>query len=146
MTAASVDPAESRKQDEQQAQRIQQVRIAAAAYAIAIPLLFFAYLAKLIGGVPATIAVGMMLLANATYFLLFKTGANLRFADPSMTQVQTVVGIVFTYSTAGLYGVFGLVKIIVSSKFGRRRGRAAACFCHLNNLLAARLAAGISPH
>ena len=100
MTAASVDPAESRKQDEQQAQRIQQVRIAAAAYAIAIPLLFFAYLAKLIGGVPATIAVGMMLLANATYFLLFKTRANLRFADPSMTQVQTVVGIVFTMFVA----------------------------------------------
>ena len=99
-TAPLPDTIHARMQAEQQAQRLQQVRIAAAAYAIAIPLLFLAYLVKLIGGVPAMIAIGMMLLANATYFLLFKTGANLRFADPSLTQAQTVVGIMFVMFVA----------------------------------------------
>ncbi len=99
-TAPLPDSHHARMQEEQQAQRLQQVRIAAAAYAIAIPLLLLAYFAKLIGAAPAIIAIGMMLLVNATYFLLFKTGANLRFADPSMTQAQTVVGIVFTMFVA----------------------------------------------
>ena len=99
-TAPLPDTIHARMQAEQQAQRLQQVRIAAAAYAIAIPLLFLAYLVKLIGGVPAMIAIGMMLLANATYFLLFKTGANLRFADPSLTQAQTIAGIVFVMFVA----------------------------------------------
>ena len=94
------DSLQSRLREEQQAQRLQQVRIAAAAYAIAIPLLFLAYLAKLISAGPALISIGMMLFANATYFLLIKTGANLRFADPSMTQAQTVVSIVFTMFVA----------------------------------------------
>ena len=94
------DTAQAGKADHQQAVRMQQIRIAAGAYAIAIPLLFGAYQVKLIAAGPALMAIGMMLAANLVYFALIKSGANLRFEDPGLTQAQTNVGIVLVMFVA----------------------------------------------
>ena len=84
---------QARTLNEQQAVRMQQLLIAAGSYAIAIPLLFLAYLAKLIALVPALVAIGMVITVNLVFFALFKSGTNLRFKDPSLTHVQTFAGI-----------------------------------------------------
>ena len=94
------DTLDARARNEQQVLRLQQIRFAAAAYAIAIPLLFLAYLVKLIGGGPALIAIGLMFAANLIYFVLVRSGANLRFEDPSLVHAQTFAGIAFVMYVA----------------------------------------------
>ena len=90
----------TRTRNEQQAVRLQQFLIAAGSYAIAIPLLFLAHLANLIAFGPTLMATGMLIAVNGVYFALFKSGANLRFADPSLTHAQTFCGIVFVMFVA----------------------------------------------
>ena len=94
------DTLDARARNEQQRLRLQQIRFAAAAYAIAIPLLLLAYLVKLIGGGPALIAIGLMFAANLIYFVLVRSGANLRFEDPSLVHAQTFAGIAFVMYVA----------------------------------------------
>ena len=85
---------------EQQAVRLQQFLIAAGSYAIAIPLLFLAHLAKLIALGPALVAIGAVLAINLVFFVLFTSGANLRFKEPSLTHAQSFVGIAFVMGCA----------------------------------------------
>ncbi|MEO8104330.1 MAG: EAL domain-containing protein [Betaproteobacteria bacterium] len=91
---------QARTLQEQQAVRLQQFLIAAGSYAIAIPLLFLANLAKLIAFGPALMAIGMVFAVNGVFYALFKSGANLRFKDPSLTHAQTFVGIAFVMFVA----------------------------------------------
>ena len=79
---------------------MQQFLIAAGSYAIAIPLLFLAHLANLIALTPAIIGVAVVIALNLVFFALFRTGANLRFQDPSLTHAQTFAGIVFVMYVA----------------------------------------------
>ena len=91
---------QARTLSEQQAVRLQQFLIAAGSYAITIPLLFLAHLAKLIAFGPTLMATGLLVIVNAVFFTLFKTGANLRFPDPSLTHAQTFAGIAFVMFVA----------------------------------------------
>ena len=84
---------QARTVSEHQAHRLQQFRFAAAAYGITLPLLFLAHLANLIATGPALMAVGVVIAINLTFFVLFKSGTNLRFEDPSLTHAQTFAGI-----------------------------------------------------
>ena len=85
---------------DQQAARMKQFLIAAATYALAFPLLVFAHLAGLIALVPALSAMAMALVINGAFFLMFKSGFNLRFAEPGITAAQTLVGILFVMYVA----------------------------------------------
>ena len=79
---------------------MQQFLIAASSYAIAVPLLFLAHLAQLIALGPALMAIGMAFAVNGVFYMLFKSGANLRVRDPSLTHGQTFAGIVFVMFVA----------------------------------------------
>jgi diguanylate cyclase (GGDEF)-like protein len=75
----------------------QQVRrrrfyLAVVAYAVCLPVLGAAhYLGIIPLGAAARVAV-LMLAANAVFYALFASGLNLRFADPSLTWPQMIVG------------------------------------------------------
>ncbi len=84
---------QARTVGEQQAVRLQQFRIAAAAYAISFPLLFFAHLVDLVATGPLLMAFGLIFALNGIIYALFQSGANLRLSDPSLTHVQTFGGI-----------------------------------------------------
>ncbi|MBL0121528.1 MAG: EAL domain-containing protein [Betaproteobacteria bacterium] len=83
-----------------QAVRVQQFLIAAGTYGIALPLLYLAYLAKLIAQGPTLVAIGMAVTINLVFFALFKSGANLRFQDKSLTHAQTFTGIAYVMFVA----------------------------------------------
>jgi diguanylate cyclase (GGDEF)-like protein len=89
MTAAARSPGASHKQQV----RLRRYLLAAAAYAICIPLLFIAWALKFIP-LPAAVAIlGAMVAVNAAFYLLFRTGLNERFPDPSLTWPQTLAAI-----------------------------------------------------
>ena len=90
----------SRTKKDQQAARMKQFLIAAATYALAFPLLVLAHLAGLIALAPALSAMAMALVINGVFFLMFKSGFNLRFAEPGITAAQTLVGILFVMYVA----------------------------------------------
>jgi diguanylate cyclase (GGDEF)-like protein len=75
----------------------QQVRrrrfyLAVAAYAVCLPVLGAAhYLGIIPLGATVRVAV-LMAVANAAFYALFASGINLRFADPSLTWPQMIVG------------------------------------------------------
>ena len=85
---------------DQQAARMKQFLIAAATYALAFPLLVFAHLAGLIALAPALSAMAMALVINGAFFLMFKSGFNLRFTEPGITAAQTMIGILFVMYVA----------------------------------------------
>jgi diguanylate cyclase (GGDEF)-like protein len=92
--------AQTRTRNEQQEVRLKQFQIAAATYALAFPLLFLAKLAGLIATVPALLACGLVIVVNLAFFVMFKTGANLKYEDASLTHAQTFAGIFFVMFTA----------------------------------------------
>jgi diguanylate cyclase (GGDEF)-like protein len=91
---------QARTLNKQQTVRLRQFLIAVCAYGIAVPLLFLAHLAGLIAFGPALMVAVMAIAANLVFFALIKSGANLRFADPSLTHAQTFVGIAFVMFAA----------------------------------------------
>ncbi|HBG29245.1 MAG TPA: hypothetical protein DDW98_01230, partial [Gammaproteobacteria bacterium] len=109
------------QQFEQKAQqlRIQRYSLAAASYLIGGLLLLAV---SVLGGgiIPVTADVVLMFMAlalgtNSVFYLLFRSGANLRFADPSLTIPQMASGIAlitflmyFAGSYRGLMSIFYL--------------------------------------
>lgn len=109
------------QQFEQKAQqlRIQRYSLAAASYLIGGLLLLAV---SVLGGgiIPVTADVALMFMAlalgtNSVFYLLFRSGANLRFADPSLTIPQMASGIAlitflmyFAGSYRGLMSIFYL--------------------------------------
>jgi len=91
---------QTRTERERQAIRLKQFLIAAATYAVAIPLLLLAYVTELIALLPAISAVALVAAFNLVLFVIFKTDANLKFKDPSITHAQTTIGIVFVMYVA----------------------------------------------
>ena len=74
--------------------RVRRFFLAAGAYAVCLPLLA---MAQQLGLVPARVVLeiaGFMVVANLAIYFLFHTGINERFADPSLTWIQTVVATV----------------------------------------------------
>ena len=58
--------------------------MASASYLATIPLLYLAHALGFVALAPALAIMGWVLIVNAGLYLLFRTSANLRFADPSL--------------------------------------------------------------
>jgi diguanylate cyclase (GGDEF)-like protein len=85
MTAAAL-----RHPHSKQAVRVRRFLLAAGAYGVCIPLLA---IANLLGMIPARTAVEIVaaiVAVNAAIYLLFQSGINQRFRDPSLTWLQTL--------------------------------------------------------
>ena len=89
MTAATRFPGGSTRQHV----RIRRFLLAAAAYGVCVPLLCIAYLLEFIPLAPALVILAAMMSVNAAFYLLFQTGANERFRDPSLTWLQILAAI-----------------------------------------------------
>ncbi|MBL8521293.1 MAG: EAL domain-containing protein [Betaproteobacteria bacterium] len=63
------------------------------AYAIGVALMIVAWSVKLIDLTPLLVCIGAIVAVNLALFALFATGANERFADPSLTLLQSLAGI-----------------------------------------------------
>jgi len=78
--------------DPEQAARLRRFMLASAAYAACIPLVWLASRFNLIAPKPAWILVAMMVVVNAGLYVVFRTGLNRKFGDPSLTWLQVFVG------------------------------------------------------
>ena len=69
--------------------------LAAATYGLALLLLWLAFFTGHYQQSLNTVAVGsaLVVISQATLFVLFWTGRNQRFDDPSMTEVQVLLGL-----------------------------------------------------
>jgi diguanylate cyclase (GGDEF)-like protein len=74
--------------DPRQSLRLRRFLFALVAYAVCFPLLALAYGFGLIAQGPALVVAALMLAANLGFYLVFRSGLNLRFADPSLTRAQ----------------------------------------------------------
>ena len=74
---------------DRQSLRMRRFLLASSVYAISLPLLYFAYLIGLIALGPMLVAAAGMAGVNAVLYVAFRTGANERFKDPSLTWLQT---------------------------------------------------------
>lgn len=67
--------------------------MALVAYAIGVALMVVASSVKLIGVAPLLFCIGAVVAVNLTIYAIFRSGANERFTDPSLTLVQSLAGI-----------------------------------------------------
>jgi diguanylate cyclase (GGDEF)-like protein len=79
------------KSDAQQALRMRRFAMASATYLVGIPLMLFACALGFVALGPALATIGAVVAVNGGLYLLFRTQANLRFADPSLTWLQIVL-------------------------------------------------------
>ena len=98
MTGAS-----RRVTDEKQAIRLRRFLLAASSYALCLVLLAVGHFFDFIHGGAALGLAAAVLVVNAALFAAFRSGFNLRFADPSLTKLQ--VFLATTLLMAGLYHV-----------------------------------------
>jgi len=78
----------------QQAVRLRRFYLAVGAYGMCLPLLFAAHYLDLVPLGPMLRIAGLVIVANAAFFAIFRSGFNQRAEDPSLTWPQVVVGIV----------------------------------------------------
>lgn len=95
----------------------------AATYALVVLVVWVAVWNDLYRGEPAGVWVGtgLVMLSQLVFLFLFRTGLNLRFRDPSLTQAQVLVAILLhTYLMANLDSARGslLVFYVVILMFG----------------------------
>jgi diguanylate cyclase (GGDEF)-like protein len=89
--------------EDKQAIRLHRYMLGVYSYGLALSLLAVAYALGFIhAGAAITIAIAC-LAANAVLYALFRSGFNLRFADPSLTKPQVYIGI--TLLMLGLYSI-----------------------------------------
>ena len=74
--------------DPRQSLRLRRFLFAGVAYAVCLPLLALAYAFALIARGPALLVAALMLAVNLGFYLVFRLGLNLKFADPSLTRAQ----------------------------------------------------------
>jgi diguanylate cyclase (GGDEF)-like protein len=82
-----------RTEDAKQAVRLRRFLLAAAAYGVCFPLLILAHFLGLIAFAPMATAATAMVAVNAATYFLFRSRLNERFADPSLTWLQTLSGV-----------------------------------------------------
>ena len=90
--------------------RMNRFLLAAGAYGVCLPLLLIAHLLNFIPLRVFLQVSALIVLVNAGLFIVFQSGLNERFADPSLTWVQTLIG-----TAVVMYAVF---------HFDRERGLA----------------------
>src|SRR5215472_16448402 len=81
------------KGDPRQSVRLRRFLLASATYAICVPLLALAYAMGMIERGPALLVGALMVAVNLALYLMFRTGLNTRFADPSLTRAQVLTAI-----------------------------------------------------
>src|SRR5215472_17200548 len=79
--------------DPRQSVRLRRFLLASATYAICVPLLALAYEMGMIERGPALLVGALMIGVNVLLYLVFRTGLNMRFADPSLTRLQVQAAI-----------------------------------------------------
>ena len=79
--------------DPRQSLRLRRFLFAAVAYAVCFPLLALAYGFGLVAQGAALLTGAFMLAINLGFYLLLRTGLNLKFADPSLTRAQVFAAI-----------------------------------------------------
>ena len=79
------------KGDPRQSVRLRRFLLASATYAICIPLLGLAYAFKLIATGPALLVAAAIVAVNVGFYVVFRTGLNLKFEDPSLTRAQVLL-------------------------------------------------------
>ena len=94
--------------DTRQSVRLRRFLLASATYAICLPLLALATAFGLIQRQPALLVAAAMISVNLAFYLLIRTGLNLRFADPSLTRAQ----------------VLGAIAVLMFAVFSFDQGRA----------------------
>src|SRR5438270_150962 len=80
--------------------RVRRFFLAVAVYAACIPLLFIGAALKLISVRHAAEATLLIAGVNSAIYLVFRTRANERFRDPSLTWLQVLCGIALVMFTA----------------------------------------------
>jgi diguanylate cyclase (GGDEF)-like protein len=78
---------------QQQALRLRRYALAASSYGLGIALLWAAHALGFIAAAPALALAALMLAWNGAVFAAFRSGFNLRFADPSLTKPQVYVAV-----------------------------------------------------
>ncbi len=87
--------------DPEQAVRLRRFVLASAAYAICLPLVWLAYEFSLIAWGPAWVLTALTVAVNLALYVVFRTGLNRRFSDPSLTWLQ-----VFLANVVVMYAVY----------------------------------------
>jgi len=112
------------ERDAEQAARMHQFLLASVTYAISVPLLVLANWFGLIA-LPSVIALSAaMAVITAAFYLVLRTGLNLRFSDPSLTWQQILVAnivlmaVVFSLNQGR---AFALIMCLVVLLFGAFR-------------------------
>src|SRR5258708_6764027 len=72
--------------------RVRRFLLAASAYGLCVPLLVIAHVLGFMHRTPVIAATAMIAAVNASLYLMFRTRANERFADPSLTWPQVLLG------------------------------------------------------
>jgi len=79
--------------DPRQSVRLRRFLLASATYAICVPLLALACILDMVARGPALLVAAAMVALNLAFYLVFRSGLNLRFADPSLTRAQVLAAI-----------------------------------------------------
>src|SRR5260221_13747843 len=84
--------------DREQAVRLRRFLLASSAYAICLPLVWLPYEFKLIAWGSSWGLTPLMVAGNLRFYVVFPTGPNRRFRDPSLPWLQVFLG-----TALGLY-------------------------------------------
>jgi diguanylate cyclase (GGDEF)-like protein len=76
-----------------QSVRLRRFLLAAATYAICVPLLVLAYALGMVQREPALAVGAAMVAINLAFYAAFRAGLNLKFADPSLTRAQVLAAV-----------------------------------------------------
>jgi len=112
------------ERDPEQVARIRQFLLASITYAISVPLLVLANWFGLIMMSSVIALVVAMMVITTVFYLVFRTGLNLRFSDPSLTWQQILVtnvvlmAVVFSLNQGR---AFALIMCLVVLLFGAFR-------------------------
>ncbi|HST00726.1 MAG TPA: hypothetical protein VLJ84_03620, partial [Usitatibacter sp.] len=97
-----------------QAVRMRRFVLAIAAYGICVALLVLAHMLGLIAAAPTAGIAAAMFALNGGFFLLFRSGANERFPDPSLTWLQVLTGTVVLMVTVYFFDRDRALPLMVS--------------------------------
>jgi diguanylate cyclase (GGDEF)-like protein len=97
----AVDVQSQEKTAEKQSLRLRRFSLAASSYALGLLLLFAGHQMGFVHGGAALPLAGSIVAVNIALYAAFRSGFNLRFADPSLTKVQVLIAT--TVLMAALY-------------------------------------------
>ena len=105
------------KDDEKQALRIRRFLMAFAGYTFCAILVYISYLANIMEWRGLIGSLVLFPIINVTLYIIFRTGLNLRMADPSLTAIQMCAAILMAmyvmYFARESRGVLLLIYVIV---------------------------------